>query len=186
MIVCPVCEHSQEVAFECEVCGRDLSSLSGLGGLVPPPSRSAPAVELEVTRYDTQGDIPVPRPSGLETNSFEKMTASVSMGVDLELSHFSAVEAAPVERLADLTYDRSAPVGKPTPAVTGNLACRYCRHVQIQGAVCERCGMKLPRALRALAPEVPIEDWIRCTECGSKSPPGGRCRECGREMKSED
>lgn len=186
MIVCPVCEHSQQNGFECDVCGRDLSSLAGLGGLAPPPPKITPAAELEVSRYEAPQDIPVPRPSGLETNSFEQVAATGAMADGLELSHFSAVEAAPVERLGDLALDRAPAIGKPTPAVTGDVACRYCRHVQRGGAICERCGMKLPRALRALAAEIPVEDWIRCTECGSKSPPGGRCRECGREMKDEE
>jgi hypothetical protein len=186
MVVCPVCEHQQQSGFECEVCGKDLSALSGLSGLAPPPVAVQRLSELEVTIPDPVGDVGVERVAELQANAFAKVDVAAELTPDLELSRQAPVGDVSVERLAEIDDTRAADDGVRTAAPTGQVVCRYCKNVQQAGTQCERCGMKLPTALQALAPEVPASEWVRCRACGAPGPIGERCRECGRVVEAPE
>ena len=179
MTVCPVCEHQQQVGLECEVCGKDLSAQAGLTGLPPPPPVAVEKVpDLQVTVPDRVGDVAVERFSELEQNAFGKVQIAPELTPDLETSSLPPVGEVQVDRVADLSEDRAADDGVRTAAPSGQVVCRYCKNVQQSGTLCERCGMKLPTALKF---DVPTgENWVRCRACGAPGPVGERCKECGR------
>jgi hypothetical protein len=185
MTVCPVCEHQQEIGFECEVCGKDLSSLSGLGGLGPPPIAVQRIAELEITVPDRVGDVGAARVAELEANAYAKVEVAAELTPGLETSQLAKVGEVPVERVADLADDRVRDDGVRTAAPTGQVICRYCKNVQATGTVCDRCGMKLPTALRteAAAPKLQTE---RCRACGAPGIIGERCKECGRVIAPQE
>jgi hypothetical protein len=64
------------------------------------------------------------------------------------------------------------------------MKCRYCGHEQVEGVLCDRCGMRLPRfgpdAAAAAAPAGAAADdlRVRC-KCGSPALAGQRCSNCG-------
>ena len=182
MTICPVCEHRQELGLECEVCGRDLSGLAGLAGLAPPPVAVERVAELEATIPDRVGDVAVDRFAELELNSFAKVQVGTDLTPDLETSRLAPVGEVHVERVPDLAEDRAADDGVRTAAPSGQVTCRYCKNVQALGTVCERCGMKLPQALKieSAAPKVEL---VRCRACGAPGPVGERCKECGRPVE---
>lgn len=186
MTVCPVCEHAQQFGLECEVCGKDLSALSGLGALPPPPIAIERVLELEVTVPDRVGDVALENFSELEQNAFARVEATPDRTPDLETSRLAPVGDVAVERVTDLAEDRAADDGVRTAAPQGQVTCRYCKNVQASGSLCERCGMKLPTALKGLAPEVPVSEWVRCRACGAPGPVKERCRECGRVIEAPE
>jgi hypothetical protein len=183
MVVCPVCEHQQQVGLECEVCGKDLSALSGLSGLQPPPVVVQRLAELEATIPDRVGDVAIESVAELQANAFARVDVAAELTPGLELSRQPPVGDVPVERMVDIAEDRAVDDGVRTAAPTGQVVCRYCKNVQQAGSQCERCGMKLPTALQSLAPEVPASEWVRCRACGAPGPIGERCRECGRVVE---
>lgn len=184
MTVCPVCEHPQPFGFECDVCGRDLSG--ALEGLGPPPVAVERVAELEVTIPDRIGDVGIDAVAELEANAFAKVEVVSERTPDLETSSIAPVGEVAVERLTDFADDRAADDGVRTAAPSGQVVCRYCKNVQASGSVCERCGMKLPTALKTLAPEIPQSEWVRCHACGAPGPIGERCRECGRVVTAPE
>ncbi len=92
-----------------------------------------------------------------------------------------------VARLAELTVDRVPDDGQRTVVPEGPLTCRYCRHVQTVGALCERCGMRLPQVA---APAQIIGGQlldaesvrVRCRACGAKVVAGAKCSDCGHDV----
>jgi hypothetical protein len=186
MVVCPVCEHQQDIGLECEVCGRDLGALSGLSGLAPPPVATQRLAELEITIPDRVGEVGVERVADLQMNAFAKVEVALEMTPDLEASRQAPVGEVPVERIAELAEDRAADDGVRTAAPSGQVVCRYCKNVQQAGTQCERCGMKLPIALKLLAKEIPVSEWVRCRSCGAPGPVGERCRECGKVVEEPE
>lgn len=186
MTVCPVCEHQQQVGLECEVCGKDLSAQAGLGNVPPPPVQVQRVEGLETTLPERQvGDVAVERFSELEQNRFGKVDVAPELTPDLETSRAAPVGEVPVERVADLAQDRAPDDGVRTAAPTGQVVCRYCRNVQATGTICERCGMKLPKALQTQA-AAPQAEWVRCRACGAPGPVGERCKECGRVVAAPE
>jgi hypothetical protein len=182
MIICPVCEHPQAQGDECEQCGKRLAR----------PRVAAPAVapmpELELTPH-AGGKAPV----------------AVERVPELAATREAPVPAVPGERVPDLEPTRSAPAGNVvnaplleldtgrepadgvrTPAPTGPAVCRYCRNVQAEGLVCEKCGMRLPRPRPAAA--APREDaeatFARCPRCHVKGRVGRPCTDCGTVVRS--
>lgn len=182
MIVCPLCEHQQDFGLECELCGKALGGLDDLG---PPPVTAVPLEGLEATHTQPVGPVAVTALAELETRQ-------VSGAVAVErMTELDATAAAPVGAVTseaiELTEDRAPDDGIRT-GLAENLTCRYCRNVQApsQGAICERCGMSLPRLASTAAPSgvVPAAstEWTRCRSCGAPARVGGRCGDCGREV----
>ncbi len=182
MTICPVCEHPQELGLECDVCGKDLSGVAGLGGLAPPPVAIEKVAELEATIPDRVGDVAVDRFGELEANTFAKVQVAADVTPDLETSSMPPVGEVAVERVAELADDRAPDDGVRTAAPSGQVTCRYCKNVQPTGTVCERCGMKLPRAL-VIESAAKAAEWVRCRACGAPGPVGERCKECGRPVE---
>jgi hypothetical protein len=187
MISCPVCEHQQDLGFECDVCGKDLSA--ALGTLGAPPVRIDKMVELEVTIPERVGEVAVEHAPDVEVTSFAKVEAGVLAPVpDFERTVAARVGEVAVLPLDELSEDRVADDGVRTPVSSGPLTCRYCKTVQALGSglICERCGMKLPRVAvvaQAGAPAKKKETvWARCRSCGANAHAGERCGECGHDV----
>jgi hypothetical protein len=184
MTVCPVCEHQQEVGFECDVCGKDLSG--PMADLGPPPVAIERVAGLEQTANDEVGDVGVERVAELELNAMPKVPELPREWTpDLQTSRFAAAGNVPIERVADLTEDRAADDGVRTAAPSGQVVCRYCKNVSPAGTVCAHCGMRLPRAL-ALESTKPQVQLVRCRACGAPGPIGEQCKECGRMVTAPD
>lgn len=185
MSVCPVCEHHQDFGLECEVCGKDLGDLGGLG---PPPVAQERVEGLEVTVPDRVGEVLVDRVGELEATQFAAGQGPVIADVmpDLDMGRSANVGNVAVERIADLAEDRAVDDGVRTAAPTGAVMCRYCRNVQAAGLICNTCGMRLPKSA---APPPPAQATtskvvysrgdVRCKACGAPATPGQRCSECG-------
>src|SRR5438046_1741331 len=107
MVVCPVCEHPQQLGLECEVCGKDLSALSGLAGLAPPPVTIERVAELEATIPDRVGEVRVERFAELEVNTFAKVEVAPDATPGVEPSRMAPVGEVPVERVSELAEDRA-------------------------------------------------------------------------------
>ena len=199
MIVCPVCENQQAQGLECDVCGKDLSSLAGLGALEalpgledlgPPPMAGETVPGLEVTLMDRVGEVAIERDAALELAPEKIGEVPVEKIADLDGQPVPLGEV-PVEPMLDLSVDRAEDDGVRTAAVSaGAITCRYCRNVQETGMICDRCGMKLPRASATQIAEIHAKvrpgDTIRCRYCGAPNPPEERCRECGRPLPTPD
>lgn len=80
-----------------------------------------------------------------------------------------------VEALGDLDTGRFDEPPAQARVSAEPVSCRYCRHVQPAGLLCEVCGMRLPR-YRASLPE----DVSRVLHaCGTVTRPGRACSSCG-------
>lgn len=183
MVICPVCEHTQASGEECEQCGKVLAAVAPAGRAAvavqrladlevnAQPAGPAAAVsrlgELEDTLHATAPDLPVLRIAEVEPN------AAPSTGPVV------------VQPLAELDTGR-APADKARTAVDPfQVTCRYCRNVQAVGAICDRCGMRLPRTGDAVAAPVRssgVTVWTRCRQCGAPAKGGERCGDCGRDV----
>jgi len=187
-VICPVCEHSQEFGVECEVCGKDLG---GLGDLGAPPSAAQVVEGLEATIGERVGEVAVERVGELEVTSFTTGEVAVLEMGELERTGSEPVAAVASEPMADLSNDRAPDDGVRTQAPVGEVSCRYCRHVQTVGLICDHCGMKLPTFAPAVVaapagkPKQSLES-VRCKSCGAPAKPGQRCTECGREVALPD
>ena len=180
MITCPVCEHTQAGGDECEQCGKRFTARAAGGGDVP---RLA---ELESTPYD-DGDVEVrtERLSELELTQLQR-------GQDLPPVSFPEMERTgqggggdvDAPPIPDLDPGRAPDDGVRTEIPWGAMKCRYCGHEQVEGALCDQCGMRLPRfGPDGAAPDpatsaVDDDLRVRC-KCGSPARPGLRCGNCG-------
>lgn len=187
MIVCPVCEHQQVAGYECDVCGKDLGASLGGSDLIAPPAPEVPRLpELELPPNAAVGEVAVQRMPELELNATLGLANVPTPAMpDLDTARAPAV-AVPVERLADLAQDRAEFVGQKAQAPGASLQCRYCGTVQAQGAICDRCGMRLPRAAAGLAEDKLPAELVRCKFCGSPGHAGHRCKECGRVLPAKE
>ena len=187
MIVCPLCEHPQPQGDECEACGKVLVA-AGVAAEVPvqrlaelqetvveggPAARVAPVqpmTELEATRIRTGPDLPA-----------APMT-------DLELGRLAPVGEVKVEAVPELDRARVQDLDPRTALPIGAVTCRYCRNVQAVGLVCDKCGMRLPKAPVAAAAEGPLAAvvWTRCKSCGAKARANLPCGDCGRPVPMPD
>lgn len=180
MIICPMCEHQQAQGTECEVCGKKLFTTAPVAVAV---TRLA---ELEQTQL-AGGRAPV-------------QTAAIP---DLELTAQQAVREVAVQPVPELDTGRSAAAGNVvvapvqdmdtgralsdglrTAAPTGPVVCRYCRNVQDIGNVCDRCGMRLPKA-RLAQPEASASGRLpqsgertTCPKCHTPGYAGRACVTC--------
>jgi hypothetical protein len=139
MIVCPVCEHEQAQAVECDVCGKRL--LAG-----------AAAAQLTV----------VPLVEGLEPTLHAAVHAGAERLPEVEPTRYAPTAAPSYDPVADVEPTRAAPVDVdvlPAPdlernadiaadvptALPSTIACRYCRTPAMPDErICARCGMRLP------------------------------------------
>ncbi|MDP1824627.1 MAG: hypothetical protein Q8L48_15330 [Archangium sp.] len=188
-MICPVCEHQQEFGMECEVCGKELGGLAGLG---PPPVQTVRMEGLEVTVPEKLGEVPVEKMGELEVTRFAAVNVAPDVTPDLDFTARAPVGDIPIDRVADMSEDRVPDDGQRTAFATGPATCRYCRNVQATGTMCERCGMKLP--IVAVPPLEAIvgkalsdyESKVRCRSCGAPAKAGERCGDCGREVPYPD
>lgn len=161
MVVCPLCEHPQSQGDTCEVCGRALGEL----GAVP---------------------VATPMLEGLERTALDGGEgATFLLPIPDLTSHRSADVSADVPPIPGLeATSLSEPVAQPTapsPAA-GPPACRYCGHRQSEGALCERCGMQLPRLYRGS--DLDEEGRSPCPVCGVKGRLRDRCPSCGAHLQA--
>lgn len=163
MIVCPVCEHSQQAGAECEVCGKrfaagtvQVAETAPIEGLEPTLHAdvgngfedAAPIPELEPTSA-----APVDAPEPEITPGMEP-TAAAPVDVD-------APAIPDIERIqAEIPGD--APTELPVAPI-----CRYCRTPAVPGEkMCSRCGMKLPVIDLGLVPAGTPNVHL-CPNCGA-------------------
>ncbi len=183
MIVCPVCEHVQAQGGECAVCGK-------------------------VFPRGTARELPVERLPGLELTTLASaaMTTTAVMPAapmeGLERTRMPSAPGFPVARLDALELHRAEPP-PPTERVQGPvpgmpITCRYCRNVQnvqLQGQVCDGCGMRLTRymgqpspssASAASAAAPGLEAPVVLHKCGVRTRAGERCSSCGASVPLPD
>jgi hypothetical protein len=179
MIVCPMCEHQQAPGIECEVCGKKLATAAPVavavatlpeleqtqlaGGRAPVAVASIP--DLELTHRDSVPNVTVQAVPELDTGRSAKV---------------GNVAAAPMQ---DMDTGRAAAIGAKTVAPTGPVICRYCRTPQ-EGAVCENCGVRVPKARLASAgptreARVAAGERTKCPKCSSPAHAGRACVTCG-------
>lgn len=175
--------------MECEVCGKELGGLAGLGA---PPVQTARMEGLEVTVPEKLGEVPVEKMGELEVTRFAAVNVAPDVTPDLDYTARPPVGDIPIDRVADLSEDRVPDDGQRTAFATGPVTCRYCRNVQATGTLCERCGMKLPivnvAPLDAIVGKAlsDYESKVRCRSCGAPAKAGERCGDCGREVPYPD
>ena len=160
MRTCPLCEASV-LDSSCDVCGHTFASPAGV--MVP----VQPLTELEPTRFAAAPALP---------------PASIA-DPELESTRAAGVPDVSAGGMPEMDRGREAEVER-TPLPPGPIPCRYCQHIQATGRICDRCGMRLPRApdptgpppaARVAAPD----ELVRCSACGERTYPGARCASCG-------
>ncbi|MBJ6762860.1 hypothetical protein JGU66_19020 [Myxococcaceae bacterium JPH2] len=185
MIICPVCDHVQPQGDECETCGKRFPVVNLTEA---PPVQTLP--ELELTHHAngrvTVETAPLPELDLTRLRSGPDLPAMVVP--DLELTRTGDTGAVPVAPMTDLDTGRAEDDGVRTAAPVGAVVCRYCKHVQSEGLLCDRCGMRLPRA-RIAATAAPTRaaegDWLACPVCHTPTRPGRTCTECGARVQAE-
>ncbi len=176
-----MCEHVQAPGAECQVCGKPFTT--GPAG----DRRPVASLEgLEQTQLPgADAPLNIPALGELEATRFQAGAAPPSETVpDLEptLSVDVWGFGEPVAALADLDTGRTLDTEPRVPVASGPLTCRYCRHVQLEGLLCERCGMRLPRT-RAGGTSGPLAtdegERMRCPSCAVWVRAGQTCGGCG-------
>ncbi len=171
MVVCPVCDHPQSGRWECELCGRPLSSESAAGPAIPPLDGLEPTGQLAVLGADGES---VP---GLEPTRLGPVDAPAPPIPDIEPTRAAPVDELPTATLPDLELPDGISGDEPTP-YPAVLTCRYCRTEAALGErICSRCGMRLPTADPPAAAPEPEEARGLCS-CGAPIR-GPRCPSCG-------
>lgn len=187
MIICPVCEHPQAQGEECDNCGKKL--------LVP---RVAAAVvvatlpELEQTHH-VGGRAPVQAEAMAELDQTRQKAGPdlpPQVVQDMETTRTAPIDKVTVEVVPELDTGRVADDGVRTAVPTGAVTCRYCRNVQAEGMLCERCGMRLPKiqpAPSATPVVVAVEaPWLPCPKCRTPTRPNKICTVCGTRVLAVD
>ncbi len=188
-MICPVCEHQQDFGVECDVCGKSLGGLEGLG---PPPVTIEIVEGLEATISAPLGDVPLEAMGELEVTRHAAVNVALDLTPDMVPNAQAAVGEIAIERVADLSEDRVPDDGVRTALSEGPVTCRYCRTIQAGGGLCERCGMKLPAVFEP--PVVMVAGTMlsstelktRCRMCGAPAMGGQRCGDCGHEVPYPD
>ncbi|MGZ3459004.1 MAG: hypothetical protein ACXU86_10935, partial [Archangium sp.] len=149
MIICPMCEHQQAEGIECEVCGKKLTAAA------PVVVAVALLPELEQTQLaGGRAPVPVAAISDLELTAQPPVRGVAVQPVpELDTGRSAAAGNVLVEPMQDMDTGRELSDGQRTAVPTGPAVCRYCRNVQESGAVCDRCGMRLPKLRLARAEE---------------------------------
>lgn len=181
MIVCPVCEHQQAQGFECENCGKQLARPA-----VAAAAPVTPMLELEQTRVvaSERLNVAVQPLADLEQN---QQTAGpdlpAQLVAELETTALPKAAAVPTAPVPDLDTGRAVDDGQRTAAPSGAVTCRYCRNVQASGTICDKCGMRLPKAPAPRTQQAAAEDgWTICTDCGTRALIGRLCPSCGTRV----
>jgi methionyl-tRNA synthetase len=182
MIVCPICENAQAQGDTCEVCGRVLAVR---------PVQETPVLEmdgLEQTRLERAAEAAAAPMPELELTAQRSGPDLPGMAFpDLERTQRPPADEVPILPMDEIELGRAEDDGQRTAVPTGQVTCRYCRHVQADGAICEACGMRLPRvaapAEKAARPGLDDDVWGVCPKCGSRAKVGRRCGECGVVMQ---
>jgi hypothetical protein len=187
MIICPVCEYQQAQGDECDQCGKklqaprpiavavttlpELEQTQVAGGKVAVEVQAVP--ELELTRQKAGPDLPPEVVPDMAPTHIDKR----------------AVAAVPVEQMPDMDTGRAEDDGVRTMAPIGPVVCRYCRNVQSEGLVCDKCGMRLPRAYTQPTAQARGASegtlWKDCPRCRTPNRPGRTCTSCGAQLESE-
>jgi hypothetical protein len=192
MVICPVCEHAQEVGGECLVCGRSLVESGAPDDVV----ERLPG--LEPTRLEVAPAPPVHRMEDLEPTLFEVPAVPAALeepatwieriprepASSMTPASIAAMKSLEMESLAmeSLQIERTALAAPDAP--TGDLlappVCRYCRTSAAPGELfCGRCGLRL--ATYSGEHVVPAGDVRRCRFCGARGP-GETCQACGARL----
>ncbi|MBN1210703.1 MAG: hypothetical protein JXB05_37995 [Myxococcaceae bacterium] len=189
MIICPVCEHQQAQGDECDNCGKKLQAPRVAAAVAV-----APLPELEQTHH-AGGRVAVEAPTIPELDHTRQQAGPdlpPQVMPDMETTRTAPVDKVSVEAVPEMDTGRAADDGVRTAAPTGAVVCRYCRNVQAEGLVCDRCGMRLPRA--RLAPTatakggVNAEDltWLPCQKCRTPTRPNKICTVCGTRVVADE
>lgn len=183
MIVCPVCEHQQSAGAACDNCGKVLT--------VVKQAEAPVATMAELERTAVAAGVRVAAP--VETLAELELT-KLKVGPDLpaqQLAELDRHQIAPagavaVEAVPDLDRGREKDDGERTQ-VSDQITCRYCRNVQAQGALCDKCGMRLPKLAGAASGKGAAADGVALVVCGcgAKAILGRRCGSCGAKTESE-
>jgi hypothetical protein len=181
MNVCPVCE-APALALVCEVCGHAFAAVSSPDVPVDPlldldapltadgAAPSVPLAELEPTRFPS-----APLPSEWSD-------------VEWERTSVAGVPDVAAGGLAEMDTGREEPSSERTSPSVGPVTCRYCRHVQASGTMCDGCGMRLPWSMPVAAsagPPVDRDALVRCQRCGERTYQRERCSSCGGLLTSD-
>jgi hypothetical protein len=181
MIVCPVCEHQQAQGAACDNCGKVF------GNVKPPPSAVAPMPELEGTHHGA-AEIGQAQPvEGLEATRMRAGPDLPPMPVpELDRHQAPTDDFVPVLPMDELDLGRAPDDGVRTAAPVGAVTCRYCKAVQAEGAVCNKCGMRLPKvaapAASTSARKAGAGESTRCRKCGAPAKTGAKCGDCGQPV----
>jgi hypothetical protein len=182
MNACPVCE-APAVARVCEVCGHAFAAATvadvevlQLEDLDVPPTAereagAVPLADLEPTRF---------APAAIAADWSE---------VELERTSIGQVADVAAGGLPELDRGRDEMPSEPTAQAPSSVTCRYCRHVQASGLLCDGCGMRLPWSRTATpAPEVllDVDALVRCQRCGERTYQRERCSSCGGVLASPE
>jgi hypothetical protein len=188
MILCPVCEHSQPAAGECAQCGAWVGPRPAAAPVVVAPMAEVERTELAGAKAAVSVDRMIDLDATRLASGPDLPTEAVP---ELERTRAAAVGAVAPQPIAELERGRNEDNGPRTAVSAGPVVCRYCKTPQGEGAICERCGMRLPRVAKAAAPGVagkksgPAES-TRCRACGAPAKVGARCGDCGREVPAPE
>ncbi len=175
MNTCPVCE-APALARVCEVCGHAF----GVAGT--PEVQVSPMEDLEAP-ISTAGPAPVVQLSDLEPTRFPAAANPTDRSeVDWERTVVDGVPDVAAGGFAELESGREETQVERTVPTAGPVTCRYCRHVQASGALCDDCGMRLPWVLPVASPAASFLDpdaLVRCRRCGERTYQRERCSSCG-------
>ncbi len=188
MTICPVCEHPQEQGNECDACGKVFAAVAAVPVVV------TRMIDVEATPYAEAGG-----PVAVEPLSDLEQTRMAAGGPDLppvavpELERTELPAAGPIvsQVMPEIDLGRELDSGPRTAAPLPGQPCRYCKHVQASGSVCERCGMRLPRAALPAASAGRRAGSVagvptRCKSCGAPARSGTPCGDCGRDVTAPD
>jgi hypothetical protein len=154
--------------------------------------------DIELGRMAPVDAVPTEVVPELEHVSLQKVgEVRAEVTPDMEQTTRAPVGEVPVDAVADLEQTKLAE-REWTPDETGPVLCRACRTPQgdPNSIFCQNCGYRLPiRPVREavfVIPEgasVPTTkagepEPVRCLACGSKTPPGDLCRQCGVPLRS--
>jgi ribosomal protein L32 len=112
----------------------------------------------------------------------------------METTRTAPIDKVSVEVVPEMETGRAADDGVRTAAPTGAVVCRYCRNVQAEGMVCDKCGMRLSRVrptpgagATAKGMGAPEEaPWLPCPKCRTPTRPNKICTVCGTRVKAAD
>ena len=181
MVICPVCEHEQAEASECDVCGRDLRAFASMDDelvayeVLP---------NLEQTLAEPVAEVALEAFPDIERHMLVGTVEVAAAEPVPELERLAPIGEVPFVTLDELTEDRAADDGVRTTLSQGPAPCPFCGHLQQQGTVCNGCGrrFKLSTAVAAgnAARVAAMGEARRCAACGAPVKVGERCSECGR------